>query len=80
LITDGEIFCHEEKRDLDHKVEYTTRRQAAISSISSWIGLGGTLELCQRADATNDLPLGFPYLPVVGALAEFGYCFEWIPY
>ena len=22
LITDGETFCHEEKRDLDHKVEY----------------------------------------------------------
>ena len=22
LITDGESFCHEERRDLDHKVEY----------------------------------------------------------
>jgi glucoamylase len=22
LITDGETFCHEEKRDLDHKIEY----------------------------------------------------------
>ncbi|TSJ77535.1 glucoamylase [Rariglobus hedericola] len=25
LITDGETFCHEEKRDLDHKVEYPER-------------------------------------------------------
>ena len=25
LITDGETFCHEEKRDLDHKVEYPDR-------------------------------------------------------
>ena len=22
LITDGETFCHEEKRDLDHRIEY----------------------------------------------------------
>lgn len=22
LITDGESFCHEERRDLDHKIEY----------------------------------------------------------
>src|SRR5256885_1814950 len=22
LITDGETFCHEERRDLDHKIEY----------------------------------------------------------
>ncbi|HEU0038119.1 MAG TPA: glycoside hydrolase family 15 protein [Verrucomicrobiae bacterium] len=25
LITDGETFCHEEKRDLDHRVEYPER-------------------------------------------------------
>jgi len=25
LITDGETFCHEEKRDLDHKIEYPER-------------------------------------------------------
>lgn len=25
LITDGETFCHEEKRDLDHKTEYPER-------------------------------------------------------
>ena len=25
LITDGETFCHEEKRDLDHQVEYPER-------------------------------------------------------
>src|SRR2546423_6572703 len=25
LISDGETFCHEEKRDLDHKVEYPER-------------------------------------------------------
>ncbi|MEO6750765.1 MAG: glycoside hydrolase family 15 protein [Opitutus sp.] len=25
LITDGESFCHEEKRDLDHKIEYPER-------------------------------------------------------
>jgi glucoamylase len=22
LISDGETFCHEEKRDLDHRIEY----------------------------------------------------------
>ena len=26
LITDGETFCHEEKRDLDHQVEYPEQR------------------------------------------------------
>jgi glucoamylase len=25
LITDGETFCHEEKRDLDHRIEYPER-------------------------------------------------------
>src|SRR5438067_1235827 len=25
LITDGETFCHEEKRDLDHQIEYPER-------------------------------------------------------
>jgi glucoamylase len=25
LISDGETFCHEEKRDLDHKIEYPAR-------------------------------------------------------
>src|SRR5512143_1041146 len=25
LITDGEAFCHEEKRDLDHLIEYPER-------------------------------------------------------
>ena len=25
LITDGETFCHEEKRDLDHAIEYPER-------------------------------------------------------
>ncbi len=25
LISDGETFCHEEKRDLDHKIEYPER-------------------------------------------------------
>ena len=25
LITDGETFCHEEKRDLDHRIEYLER-------------------------------------------------------
>jgi len=25
LITDGETFCHEEKRDLDHLIEYPER-------------------------------------------------------
>ena len=25
LISDGETFCHEEKRDLDHRVEYPER-------------------------------------------------------
>src|SRR3954464_2650685 len=25
LITDGETFCHEERRDLDHRIEYPER-------------------------------------------------------
>src|SRR5512140_177308 len=25
LISDGETFCHEEKRDLDHRIEYPER-------------------------------------------------------
>src|SRR5688500_19469479 len=25
LISDGESFCHEEKRDLDHRIEYPER-------------------------------------------------------
>src|SRR5579863_8270537 len=25
LISDGETFCHEEKRDLDHQIEYSER-------------------------------------------------------
>ena len=31
LITDGETFCHEEKRDLNHLVEYPERRTQRLS-------------------------------------------------
>src|SRR3982074_2964328 len=32
LISDGETFCHEEKRDLDHRIEYPERDCVSIAS------------------------------------------------
>ena len=32
LITDGETFCHEERRHLDHKIEYPKKGLPALSA------------------------------------------------
>jgi glucoamylase len=39
LITDGESFCHEEKRDLEHRIEYPDRGALCIRMVNT--GPGG---------------------------------------